>query len=136
MAQLLQSTALPGWQQHGHPGYTGYAWYRIRLQRRPDARSLALLMPQYFDDAFEVYVNGQKIGSFGKLDPVRTVYPEQSKLFVLPEAGFRGKGPVTLALRFWDSGYQGLPSEHNLAGGLRGVPVLGSPSLLGLLQDA
>ena len=135
IAQLLQSAALAGWQRHGHPGYTGYAWYRIRLQRPPDAHSLALLMPQHFDDGYEVYVNGQKIGSFGKLDPVRAVYSERSKLFVLPEAAFTGNEPVTLALRFWDSGYQGLPSLHNMTGGLRGVPVLGSSSLLGLFQD-
>ena len=135
IAQLLQSAALPGWQRHGHPGYTGYAWYRIRLQRPPDAHSLALLMPQHFDDGYEVYVNGQKIGSFGKLDPVRAVYSERPKLFVLPEAAFTGNEPVTLALRFWDSGYQGLPSLHNMTGGLRGVPVLGSSSLLGLFQD-
>ena len=98
IAQLLQSPALPGWQRHGHPGYTGYAWYRIRLQRPPDAHSLALLMPQHFDDGYEVYVNGQKIGSFGKLDPVRAVYSERSKLFVLPEAAFTGNEPVTIAV--------------------------------------
>jgi Stage II sporulation protein E (SpoIIE) len=135
IAQLLQSAALPGWQQHGYPGYTGYAWYRIRLERWPDARSLALLMPQHFDDGYELYVNGQKIGSFGKLDPLRAVYSERSKLFVLPETAFTGNGPVTIAVRFWDSDYQGLPSLHNMTGGLRGVPVLGSSSLLGLFQD-
>ncbi|HEY5253558.1 MAG TPA: SpoIIE family protein phosphatase [Acidobacteriaceae bacterium] len=135
IAQLLQSPALPGWQRHGHSGYTGYAWYRIRLQRPPDAHSLALLMPQHFDDGYEVYVNGQKIGSLGKLDPVRAVYSERSKLFALPETVFAGHAPVTIAVRFWDSGYQGLPSLHNVTGGLRGVPVLGSSSLLGLFQD-
>jgi hypothetical protein len=123
VAQLLQADALPGWQRHGHPGYTGYAWYRIRLQRPPDARSLALLMPQHVDDGYDVYVNGQKIGSFGKLDPVRAVYSERSKLFAIPETAFEGNRPATLALRFWDSGYQGLPSLHNATGGLRGVPV-------------
>ena len=50
-AQTLQSNELPGWQQHGHPGYTGYAWYRIRLQAGSDSPALALLMPQYVDDA-------------------------------------------------------------------------------------
>jgi hypothetical protein len=135
VAQLLQADALPGWQRHGHPGYTGYAWYRIRLQRPPDARSLALLMPQHVDDGYDVYVNGQKIGSFGKLDPVRAVYSERSKLFAIPETAFEGNRPATLALRFWDSGYQGLPSLHNATGGLRGVPVLGSSSLLRLFQE-
>ncbi|MGB7198055.1 MAG: hypothetical protein WBG23_07085, partial [Acidobacteriaceae bacterium] len=48
VAQWLQLAALPGWQRHGHPGYSGYAWYRIRLETPPEARSLALLMPQHF----------------------------------------------------------------------------------------
>ena len=135
IAQLLQSAALPGWQAHGHAGYTGYAWYRIRLAVAPDAHSLSLLMPQHFDDGYEVYVNGQKIGSLGKLDPVRAVYSERSKLFAIPETAFAGNEPIMLALRFWDSGYEGLPSLHNNTGGLRGVPVLGPSSLLQLFHD-
>jgi hypothetical protein len=134
LAQLLQSKALPGWQQHGHPGYTGYAWYRTRLQLPPGVDSPALLMPWHFDDGYEVYVNGQKIGSFGKLDPVRAVYSERSEMFAIPEKAFEGNRTATLALRFWDSGYQGLPSLHNATGGLRGVPILGPFSLLRLFQ--
>jgi len=122
-------------QRHGHPGYTGYAWYRIRLQRPPDARSLALLMPQHVDDGYDVYVNGQKIGSFGSWTLCALWYSERSKLFAIPETAFEGNRPATLALRFWDSGYQGLPSLHNATGGLRGVPVLGSSSLLRLFQE-
>jgi hypothetical protein len=40
VVQAIQSDLLPGWQQVGHPGYTGYAWYRIRLKSLllPDAR--------------------------------------------------------------------------------------------------
>lgn len=135
VAQWLQLAALPGWQRHGHPGYSGYAWYRIRLETPPEARSLALVMPQHFDDGYEVYVNGQKIGRLGKLDPVRAVYSERSKLFAIPESAFAEYEPVTVAVRFWDSGYQGLPSLHNATGGLRGVPVLGSYSLLRLFQE-
>lgn len=135
-AQTLQSNELPGWQQHGHPGYTGYAWYRIRLQAGSDTPALALLMPQYADDAFEVYIDGTKIGSFGKLDGWRTVYPGQAKLFRLP-AWTGGKGwPTCLAIRFWSEREEALPSEHNLDGGLRGVPLLGSPELLEAFQKS
>src|SRR3974390_93093 len=30
--QALRLEELPGWQHHGHPGYAGYAWYRIQLK--------------------------------------------------------------------------------------------------------
>ena len=135
-AQTLQSNELPGWQQHGHPGYTGYAWYRIRLQAGADTPALALMMPQYVDSAFEVYIDGQKIGSFGKLDGWRIVYPGQAKLFRLPTwTGGRG-WPTCLAIRFWSEPAEALPSEHNLDGGLRGVPLLGPPELLEAFQQS
>lgn len=62
--QLTDAPKLPGWQQHGHPAYTGYAWYRVRLSVPGDGRGLALLMPAYVEDAYEVYLNGSKIGAF------------------------------------------------------------------------
>ncbi len=38
-----ESGYVPGWSVHGHPGYWGYAWYRIRVvvQARP-GQELAL----------------------------------------------------------------------------------------------
>src|SRR5215469_885406 len=37
--EVTQSGELPGRQQHGHPGYTGYAWYRIRLRLHENVHS-------------------------------------------------------------------------------------------------
>ena len=137
VVQLLQSKAMPGWQRHGHPGYTGYAWYRIRLQAPPHADSLALLMPQHVDDGYEVYVNGQKIGSFGKLDGWHLTYTEQPKLFSISARVLKGGQPIALAIRFWNSRYEGVVfGEHNLDGGLRGVPLLGPPELLRVFQQS
>jgi hypothetical protein len=126
----IKADAMPGWQQHGYPAYTGYAWYRIRLQLPPDKRSLAVLMPQYVDDAYEVYANGHKIGSFGRLDGWRRTYPQQAKVFRIPAAAISYSQPTTLAIRFWNQRYEALPSKHNLDGGLRGVPLIGPPELL------
>lgn len=133
--QALESDALPGWQQHGHPGYTGYAWYRIRLNAPPDAHSLALLMPQYVDDGYEVYVNGQKIGSFGKLDGFRIVYGGRPQVFAVPDGLLHDGQPATLAIRFWNIGYEALPSLHNMAGGLRAAPLLGPAPLIDISQQ-
>ena len=123
--EAVQTPQLAGWQQHGHPGYTGYAWYRIRLQAPLDTNSLALLMPQYVDDAYDVYVNDQKIGSFGKLDGWHVLYPQQAKLFPILVTSLSSDQPTTLAIRVWNIRYEALSSQHNLNGGLRGVPLLG-----------
>ena len=51
-----------GWESQGFPGYTGYAWYRQRIQAPADlgqAGHLALLFAAVDEDA-EVYLNGKK----------------------------------------------------------------------------
>jgi len=128
-AQTLQSNELAGWQQHGHPGYSGYAWYRIRFQAGSDSPALALLMPQHVDDAFEVYINGRQIGSFGKFDAWHILYPRTTLLRIPAWTRSNGRSTV-LAIRFWNQPNESLPSERNLDGGLRGVPLLGPPELL------
>ena len=92
-------------------------------------------MPRYVDDAYEVYVNGQKIGNFGRLDGWHAFYANQPKLFSVPPTALKGT-PVTLAIRFWNPRYEALPSEQNLGGGLRGVPLLGPPELLRVFQQS
>ncbi len=134
--EAIQSAQLPGWQQHGHPGYTGYAWYRIRLETLPDTHEFALLMPRFVDEAYDVYVNGRKIGSFGKLDGWRATYPGQPMLFSIPATALNDDRAVTLALRFWDYSNDGLPSGQNLNGGLRGASLLGSSELLRVFQQS
>src|SRR3984957_4828702 len=53
------------WGQQSHPGYTGSAWYRQRIDidnsNSAGTRNLALLIPPA-QDAYEVYWNGQKLG--------------------------------------------------------------------------
>ena len=134
--EAVQTPQLAGWQQHGHPGYTGYAWYRIRLKTPQDAHSLALLMPQYVDDAYEVYIDGQKVGGFGGLDGRHVLYPQQAKLIPIPVTSLSSDQPTTLAIRVWNIRYEALPSQHNLNGGLRGVPLLGPSQLLRVFQQS
>jgi hypothetical protein len=135
-AQTMESHELPGWQRHGHPGYTGYAWYRIRIRVPSGVRAFALMMPQNVDDAYEVYINGEKVGGFGKLSGWRIVYPKQTRIFLIPPGAQSNAGPATLAIRMWSQRDEALPSEHNLDGGLRGVPLLGPRRLLAILQQS
>ena len=134
--EITQSAELPGWQQHGHPGYTGYAWYRMRLRSPESAQSMALLMPQYVDDAYEVYVNGSKIGTFGNLSGRHLTYAGQPKLFSIPAAMLDSRQPITLALRFWNQRNEASAEERNIAGGLRGTPIIGPPSMLRVFEQS
>jgi hypothetical protein len=97
-AQVLQMPELPGWQQHGHSQYAGYAWYRIRLNLEPASTSRALLMPLHVQDGYQVFLNGHWIVGFGKLYGFHRTYNEQTLLFPIPpEVSTRG-GPATLAI--------------------------------------
>ena len=50
---------VPGWTRKGYPKLSGYAWYRMRVRVMNSGQPLWLKMPDDFDDAFELYANGQ-----------------------------------------------------------------------------
>jgi hypothetical protein len=121
------SSYVPGWTTKGHPGYWGYAWYRIRVhvQVRPGDR-LALAGPSDVDDVYQVFDNGTFVGSFGDFTgrwPV--VYYTQPVMFPLsqPPGGNPGSSTRTLAFRIWM-----LPNtlvNQPDVGGFHTAPVLG-----------
>jgi hypothetical protein len=116
-----------GWTAHGHRGYSGYAWYRLQVDVEGAKRSLALKMPDSFDDAYQVFVNGQRIGEFGKFkEHGVTAYPGLPTDFRLPKGVRDGK--ITIAVRVWmDSA---TPFNSPDAGGLRAPPELGYASAI------
>jgi hypothetical protein len=94
---------VPGWTAKGHPGYWGYAWYRIRvhIDAQPGQR-LALAGPENIDDAFQVFANGTMLGSFGDFDskpPV--VYYSQPWMTTFPQAASQSAQTLVLAVRVW-----------------------------------
>jgi hypothetical protein len=115
----------PGWTARGHAGYSGYAWYRLQVDVAGANRSLALKMPDSFDDAYQVFVNGQRVGEFGKFTPQGvTAYSGLPTAFRLPKGVRNGK--VSIAVRTWmDSA---TPFNSPDAGGLREPPELGYAS--------
>jgi hypothetical protein len=116
-----------GWTAHGHRGYSGYAWYRLQVDVEGTKRSLALKMPDSFDDAYQVFVNGQRIGEFGKFkEHGVTAYSGLPTDFHLPKGVRDGK--ITIAVRVWmDSA---TPFNSPDAGGLRQPPELGYASAI------
>src|ERR1700679_955081 len=87
-------------------------------------------MPDEADDAYQVFVNGQQIGSVGQVTtPHATAYSTLPMDFRLPKDV--GNGPITIAIRMWmDSA---TPFNSPDAGGLHGPPVLGYATVMGAL---
>ena len=129
---LGSSGFVPGWTARGYKGYSGYAWYRLQVNIEGNQSALSLKMPDEFDDAYQVYVNGQQIGQFGRFTSKGvTAYNALPRAFPLP-ASLRS-GPATLAIRMWMDAYSALVDPD--VGGLHAPPVLGQAgAIAGLLQ--
>ena len=104
----LSSTLL----DQGIESYSGYAWYRIRVQLQPSSKAaetrLALLVTPYSVGQLQVFANGVEIGrTRGLRDPPSHYqagpFPNNLPL-PLPD------GTIVLAIRSWS----GLPVEHGL----------------------
>ena len=121
---------VPGWTRRGYPRLTGFAWYRLHIRLRNTSSSvgmkpLALTMPINFDDAYQIFINGQKVGGFGRFGTHSVVYYNaQPRLFALP-AGVEN-GVITIAIRTWMDSFTPLASQD--AGGLHGPPLVGEAS--------
>jgi hypothetical protein len=126
-----QSGYVPGWTAKGHPGYWGYAWYRIRVQvRARPGQELALAGPSDLDDAYQVFDNGELAGQFGSFagkNPV--IFSTQPKMFLLPQPANQDAGTSpeastrVLAFRTWMAPYT--VTQDPDAGGMHTSPVLG-----------
>ena len=117
---------VPGWTRKGHPGYWGYAWYRIRVQvDAAPGQILAITGPGNVNDAYQVFANGKLLGSFGKFptsgDP--ETYYAQPMMFELPPAKNSGPDEVLLAFRVWMQPNT-LVSQPD-SGGFHDDPLLG-----------
>jgi hypothetical protein len=119
---------VPGWTARGYKGYSGFAWYRLRVNIQNGQTALALKMPDNFDDAYQVYVNGQRIGEFGQFTAHGAkVYLSLPRAFPLP-TDLRS-GPAMIAIRMYMNAFTPLVDQD--AGGLHGPPVLGQASTIG-----
>ncbi len=114
------------WGAQTYRGYTGSAWYRKRIVVTGTGPELAILIPPV-DDAYEIYWNGKKIGSYGSL-PMHAVWWAigHSAVYDL------GTAPVSglLALRVWKAPLSSVDPWE--LGGLNAEPVLGNPSVLAM----
>jgi hypothetical protein len=126
---------VPGWTAKGHPGYSGFAWYRIRVHvvgtegTGTDGMGtdgpLALLAPSIVDDSYQIFANGRLIGSFGDFSrPVPTINTTRPLMFHLPASSHPGD-TMELAFRFYMAPRTLLQAN---SGGMHGPPSLGLAS--------
>jgi hypothetical protein len=118
------SSYVDGWTAKGHPGYFGYAWYRILVQvQAGQGEALALAGPADVDDAYQLFVNGELTGNFGDFSGSRPLnYLTQPKMFPLSPTG-SAKSTRVLAFRIWMEPYTATYQPG--AGGMHTAPVLG-----------
>jgi signal transduction histidine kinase len=118
---------VPGWTARGHAGHWGYAWYRMRVHLdAPPGVKLALAGPSDMDDAYQVFVDGVILGSFGDFTRSRPVaFYIQPMTFPVPQpaGGNVGSSARVLAFRVWMEPNTLLYSSD--AGGFHTAPVLG-----------
>jgi hypothetical protein len=130
-----------GWTMRGYAGYSGYAWYRLRVNvvqqnaqgnTQGASEALAISMPSLFDDAYQVYVDGQLVGGFGSFNKEGATFSASlPREFPLPKT-IRPEGPLTIAIRMWMAA--STPTEQLEAGGLHGPPTLGQASIIHSLE--
>jgi Stage II sporulation protein E (SpoIIE) len=118
---------VPGWTARGHAGYWGFAWYRVRVvvEARPGDK-LALAGPPDVDDVYQVFDNGDLVGSFGDFSGSQPVtFYAQPMMFLLPQPADGNTGTSTriLAFRVWMEP-EALATQPD-AGGFHTAPVLG-----------
>jgi hypothetical protein len=108
-----------GWVAHGHPGYSGYAWYRREVNVPAGRASWDILGPTLVEDGYELYWNGQLLGGSGRLGARPRVVGTRPLRFALPAdaPGTRG----ILALRVFMLPRPGTSAE---GGGMHSAPIL------------
>ncbi|HEX8816963.1 MAG TPA: hypothetical protein VF753_15815 [Terriglobales bacterium] len=127
-ADLGLTGYVPGWAAGKHSGYSGYAWYRMRISvTAPEGAMLALAGPPDVDDAYQIFFNGQLLGGIGDFSGASPIaYATQPRMFPLPKSSEASPGPAVVAFRVWMS-----PSSLSSApdvGGIHIAPVLGEAS--------
>ena len=115
------------WGAQTHPGHTGFAWYRRRVEITGADKSLAILMPPV-DDAYELYWNGEKIGTYGELPPHAQWWGNgHSAVYPIPVDASGNTGGV-LAIRVWKAPLSS--TDQLTSGGLNAAPVIGNKAVL------
>jgi GGDEF domain-containing protein len=86
-----QAIAVPAaWERQGHQGYSGHAWYFLRVFISSSLAGEELGLDLGFvGDADEVFLNGQSVGATGKFPPRFEVATLSRRLYRMPQESIR-----------------------------------------------
>ncbi|HEU5457678.1 MAG TPA: PP2C family protein-serine/threonine phosphatase [Terracidiphilus sp.] len=123
---------VPGWTAKGHPGYMGWAWYRLSVRvATPPGEKLFVNAPLQAEDAYQLFANGDPIGGLGKFNSqgnVVATYFSRPDIFLVPPAPTSANGLIettrtlTFTFRNW-MGPVGM-TYSIVPGGIHYAPVL------------
>ena len=117
------------WGAQTHPGHTGFAWYRRGIHITGANKSLSILLPPV-DDAYELYWNGKKIGTYGGLPPHAQWWGNgHSVVYPIP-VDAAGNADGVLAIRVWKAPLSS--TDQSTSGGLNAAPVIGDSTVLAM----
>jgi hypothetical protein len=113
---------VPGWEARGHRGYSGYAWYRLRITvSAPPGELLALVGPTDVDSAYQIHVNGKLLGGIGNFSRSPPgAYGTNRPIILSLAPSF---GPMVIAMRVWMGAWDVNGTD---AGGIHVAPALGT----------
>jgi len=96
------------WEQEGHDGLDGYAWYRVHFTAplRPPSEPLALLLGR-IDDVDETFVNGARVGETGSPPPRYRADWQAFRRYEVPARAVRWGEDNVVAVRVYDGGGAG-----------------------------
>ncbi len=120
---------LPDEWAHSRPGSTGPVWYRVSFDAAP-LQATGELLALYIERAcsnVEVWLNGQRVHSGGRMSEPVTRNCNHPQLAVLP-AGLLEPGPNTLELKVAGHALGEVGSRHR-AGGLSALQIGTQPVL-------
>lgn len=100
------------WEDQGHEGYDGYAWYRKHFTVSKETLGQfgkGGLYAEFgdIDDADETFLNGVKIGGMGSFPPKQQTAYGNRRLYAVPEGLVRAGKDNVIAVRIHDSGGNG-----------------------------
>jgi len=119
-----------GWSSQGYAGYTGFGWYRLRVDLPAQHEPLAVYIP-FVSNSYEVYANGVLIGRAGKMPPERKVAMAPRMVFAIPDSVTASGQPLELAIRVWHWSH----FDFAKSGGMLVAPVIGHARAIQRLRE-
>ena len=117
-----QISSASDWSSQGYKDYAGYAWYRFKVNVPRESRQLGLYIPSILT-SYQVFADGQLLGSFGRFPPNPIVYNIQQHLVMLPQDH---GDQIEIAIRVWHWPHW----ASFYGGGIREAPRIGDPGEL------